>query len=39
MQFAFSTHACNELSLEWQGVKNKLQTVLCVTAGAGEPAS
>lgn len=40
MQIAFSTHACNDWSLEWQGVENKkLKTVLCVTAGAGEPAS
>lgn len=40
MQIAFSTHACNDWSLEWQGVKNKKQkTVLCFTAGAAEPAS
>lgn len=39
MQIAFSTHACNDWSLEWQGVKNKkLKTVLCFTAGAGESA-
>lgn len=40
MQIAFSTHACNDWSLAWQGLKNKkLKTVLCFTAGAGEPAS
>lgn len=38
MQFAFSTHACNDWRLEWQGVRKKLKvkTVMCVTAGAVE---
>lgn len=40
MPFAFSTHACNDWSLEWQGVKNKRrETVLCFATGEGEAAS